>query len=482
MTSNGRVARLTALALATGTLVAANASGATAADSNTKNVFDAVGGGSVIHLALNLPVAVNGITSITQDLVVTGSHVQTASFTAKGAAITQSFLGANGNIPVVSPLLAKTHIAEFGKPQPADDNVLPANPLISGSALSLVSKALNPDVDNALPIAHSSSSVTNLAIDPAGNLTAVLDSLVASLTTTLTGVIGTTPAGTAAAPVAGVTTTVTGLLDTVSAALPAALPANATQAVKDAVAQVSAALNALPALLATSLKAKTADTSLLSIGTVLSDQKITRNAGVVTSTATNQLLGIKLLGGLISVGSVTSEATASLGSAVKSAQASGHRDLLNFNLDNLLTIDVTGALETALGGSLVPAEVKAAVNQALASVTGLLQSALGTTLETGKSSQSTSADKATSSRSAASIRVQPNAAAAPLIELSLAPATATVSKVLAQQAIAPTVTTVAAKPQLPRTGANLPLTGVVATSLVGLAMVARRRRSAHLGA
>src|SRR5262249_6697318 len=102
MTSNGRVARLTALALATGTLVAAGAgtAGATATD---KTIYTASGGGSVIRLTVNLPVAVPGIgNTLTQDLVITGSNVRTGD---AAAAVTHSILGANGNVPVVSGLL-----------------------------------------------------------------------------------------------------------------------------------------------------------------------------------------------------------------------------------------------------------------------------------------------------------------------------------------------------------------------------------------
>jgi LPXTG-motif cell wall-anchored protein len=55
---------------------------------------------------------------------------------------------------------------------------------------------------------------------------------------------------------------------------------------------------------------------------------------------------------------------------------------------------------------------------------------------------------------------------------------------LVAQSITPAtpVKTIAPPKSLPRTGANLPLTAGIATSLMGLAFVARRRRLAHVSA
>lgn len=477
--SNGRAARFTALALATGTLVAAGASSASAATVK-KDVFNATGGGSVIHLELNLPVALPTVgTQIMQDLVLTGSTVRTSSFTAPAAGVTTAVLGGQGNVPVVSAALAKTLTAEYGKPNPAPFGTLPANPLISGGVLQLVSETANPDA--AGQVAHSLSSVANLKIDGAGNLQAVLDALTTQLTSVLTGVVGTLPTGAPAQAVSGVTSTVTDLVGGVVTQLNDATN-GAAQPVKDAVDNVITQLNALPQLLAEQIKLKTADASLLKIGLVQSEQTVSRTAGTVTSTATNKLVGISALGGLITVDGMTSSATSTLGSSVSDADAKGTSSVLHVNVADLLTADVTGALTAALGGDAVPAQVKDTVNGALATITSTLSSALGTTL-TGPTAQAPtkSADKASATVDAAHLRIQPVGFAKPLVDLALVPATSTVTKVGAQQVTPPTVvtppTTVKA---LPRTGANLPLTGAIATGLVGLALVARRRRQAHL--
>src|SRR6185369_377051 len=109
MTSTGRVARLTALALATGTLVAAGA-GTAGATSTQKTDFTASGGGSVIHLTVNLPAQLGdalkplGVPmTLTQDIVLTGGAIRTSDVKA----VATSTLGANGNVVALSGLLDK---------------------------------------------------------------------------------------------------------------------------------------------------------------------------------------------------------------------------------------------------------------------------------------------------------------------------------------------------------------------------------------
>ena len=483
MTSNGRVARLTALALATGTLVAAG-SGSALAATETKNVFNAAGGGSVLHLEINLPAAIPGVTDATgklaQDLVMTGSNVRTSSFTTPAAAVTKSILGANGNIPVVSQALEKSLTATYGTANPAAIGTFPANPLISGGVLQLAAETANPDA--AGTVAHSLSSVANLRVDGVGSLDAVLAALTGQLTTVLNGVVGTLPTGAPAQQVAGVTQTVTSLVGSVVTQLNTATN-GAAQPVKDAVDAVIAQLNSLPTLLAQQIKLKTADTSLLSVGLIESEQTVSRTADVVTSTATNKLTGISAIGGLVTVEGMTSSATAALGNSVTDASAEGTSSILKVNVGDLLTVDVTGSLTAALGGSAVPAAVKDAVNSALATITGVLNSALGATL-TGPIAGTPvkTADKSSSSVSAAHLRIQPVGFAKPLVDVALVPATAEVAKVVAQNVTKPVVikNTPATVTALPRTG-GAPLAAGLAVSLMGLAMVARRRRLSHVG-
>ena len=163
MTSNGRVARLTALALATGTLVAANATGASAA-TTTQDSFTAgnAAGAGIIHLELNLPVALPGIGSkLTQDLVVVNSATRSGS---APAAIASAVLGQNGNVPLVSNLLAGSSNATLASPNGETRSGLPilGNTLGLAGVLNLTSKVSNPNVDGT--IAHSLSSVAEFKL------------------------------------------------------------------------------------------------------------------------------------------------------------------------------------------------------------------------------------------------------------------------------------------------------------------------------
>ena len=85
MTSTGRVARLTALALATGTLVAT--AGTASAATSTTTVTDKIqglGNGQVVHLRIALPVA----------LPVVGQIIDQYISTTDGTVTTVSNLGA----------------------------------------------------------------------------------------------------------------------------------------------------------------------------------------------------------------------------------------------------------------------------------------------------------------------------------------------------------------------------------------------------
>lgn len=496
MTSYGRVARLTALALATGTLVAAGAGSAGAANT-TKTTYTATGGGSVLRLTVNLPVALPNIgNTLTQDLVLTGSNARTGD---AAAAITSSILGANGNVPLVSGLLDKSVQAEYGKPQPAAINTWPDTGVlgITGKLLSLESKAGNPNVDGT--VAHSLSTVSDLRIEGAGNLDAVLSALTAQLQTVLNQALGSLGStGSTAGATGTLTTTVGTVLDTLVSQVNAITQnaiAGQTQQVADAIKAATQAVldqvNLLPSKLQAQLKAATTDTSLLHIGLIQSEQTVTRAAGTVTSDSAQKLVGVSVLGGLVTVDGLTSAATASLGDGLtKATQDVGRNAVLKVNVGpDLLTAEVTNGLTAALGGSALPTEVVTAVNGALDQITSLLNTVLGATLNPTKvGTNVATADKASSSVNAAELVVNPALPGVgalfpkPLVDIQFVPSAAEVVK--AQSTIHPAVITPAkagsAPHALAQTGAELPLTGAVAAALMGLAAVARRRRAGGL--
>lgn len=491
MTSTGRVARLTALALATGTLVAAGA-GTAGASSTQKTDFTATGGGDVLTLTVNLPVAIPGVgDTITTNLVSTGSTLRTADVKA----VTTSALGTGSKPELLASLLDNSITAEYGKAQPAAQNLFPAalSQLgISGDLLSLTSKASNPLVDGT--VAQSVSKVAELRVGDLANLNAVLNALVSQLTAAFDTALGTlnlTSSQAAALgidpqalPTSTVTSTLTGLVNQITAA---------TGTDNTAVNTLVQQLNNLPAtlsnLLTSTLKSKltaaAADPSLLHVGEIISKQDLTRQAGVVRSTSSETLTDISALGGLITVKALKSSATAALGNGV--AEATPMAD----DTDGIASVHVEGILDATLGKDLgidltstaLPADVVTAVNGALAQITDLLSGLLQPVLTSGQTSRTVTADRVSAAASAATFTVNPGGLfAKPLLSLALAPSNAEVVK--ANSAVLPTVTTPAAAHSTPvfaPTGANFALTAPIAISLMGLAAVARRRRLAHLG-
>ncbi len=505
MTSTGRVARLTALALATGTLVAAGA-GTAGAVNTQKTDFTASGGGSVIRLTINMPAQLADVLktaglpqTLTQDLVLTGGTIRTNDVKA----IATSTLGANGNVVALSGLLNKSVTAEYGKPAPAPFTVLPqqlkdglAGFGIHAKALELNSVANNPTVDGE--VSHSLSTVANLTVDGTGVLDKILELLNVQIAAVLSTALGTQSASQTEA-IGGVTTTVgntvTGLLGQVTDALDeasAGATGPTTDEVQAAIADVIDQLDALPGLLSGKIKSAAADTSLLKVGLIESEQTVKRAAGVVTSTSSNKLIGVSALGGLVTVDGLTSQASAKLGNGISKATADkGQNALLKVNVKDLLSLEVTNGLQAALGSPVLPAAVVTAVNGALAQITTLLNSVLGATLtQTAVGEQIETPDHAASSVSAARLVVNPTLPGVgavfgtkPLLDIQFVPAAADVvkanSSVPPQRTTRPATTT--AQPVMARTGANFALTGPIAISLMGLALVARRRRLAHQG-
>jgi hypothetical protein len=492
MTSNGRVARLTALALATGTLVAANATGASAA-SATQDAFTAgnAAGNGIIHLVLNLPVSLPGIGSkLTQDLVVTKSATRSG---LAPAALASAVLGQNGNVPLVSNLLAGSSDATLANPNGVTKSGLPilGNTLGLAGVLNLTSKVTNPNVDGVT--SHSLSSVADFKLDGANVLSSVLQPVLDQVNS----VLGSLKVDSASGTVTPVTSTVTGLVNTVLSQIDAATSnasAPVTAEVKAALNQVTTLLTGLLSNIKLNLNSLNLNSSLLDIGLIKSEQTVTRAAGTVTSTVHNQLADISVLGGLVGLKALTSTATAAvdkLGNPVGPAKTdTGNANLLQANISDVLVATVTSQIQAILGGSVgsaVPADLLTTINGALSQVTNLTTDLLGVSFKPASAFANPTVkthNKNTQEASAAVLTVDPlKSAAAPLLQIAFAPAAASV--VRAEGVSNPTVvppTTVKTDPALPRTGANLPLTGVIATGLVGLAMVARRRRNAHLGA
>jgi hypothetical protein len=251
-----------------------------------------------------------------------------------------------------------------------------------------------------------------------------------------------------------------------------------SDATRNAVATLTGTINALLADLNAQVLNISASDTLLDVGLVESSQQVTRKAGTVTSQVSNKLVGVDLLGGLVTVEGIESKALASLGNGGASA-ADANATVLRAKVGDLVSLEVADTLRAQLGGTLgqaIPADVVNTVNGALAQVTTLLASTLG--LQDPSQSQiseTSTADEATAKASAAVLVLNPPALnlAAPLLRIGFVPAEASVK---AQSVTSTPVTPTTVPVALPRTGGEEAL-AAVALSLIGGALVIRRRRA-----
>ena len=393
--SKGQIARFTALAVATGTLVATGVGPAAAADlTTTERFYDATGAGQVLRITLNLPAAVPGLLpqKVVQDIVLTSGAARTGK---APAAVGGAFIGKDGSVALLQSLLDGRSESSMDKQGvPFSLASIPANPLgLTGGLLTATSTVGDPNVDG--PVSSNSSSIASLSLKGGGVLDAVLAPLQDALEQALGAAVPTAGStGTPASPVAPVTGTVTDVLGTVLDTLDGVTndaTAPVSDAVRAAVAQLTTAINDLLADLTGEITAMSATDSLLDVKLIEATQQVTRTGQTVTSQATNNLVGIEVLGGLIDVSGIQSSAVASLGNGVTSSAATAQ--VLKAQVGDLLSVTLTDKLEALLGGqagALIPAEVLAQVNAALAQVTGLLADTLGLQVSQAKSSRTAS--------------------------------------------------------------------------------------------
>ena len=486
MTSNGRVARLTALALATGTLVAAGAGSAAAATTSTAtNQIQGLGNGSVVHLHVALPYALPAVGQIIDQYISTTDGTVTTVTSAGAKAV--GTIG-KGQVPVLSDLLAGQALSELtGKH--SDSVALVDQDNLAGLGLTLKALAAKSNVANpnlSGVIAHSESTVAAVKLGQL-NLANLLgaNKSAANPVSTLTGTLGTV-LGTVDSTTQTATNTITGVVNTAVSTLNQATndqTAPVTAPVKQAVATVTTALQDLVATIEAAINGLTEGTSLIDLGIMKSDQTISRTGKAVTSTVHNELAGLSLLGGLVSVDALQSTASATAGGKPGTASVLHTPGVLTVHVADALTLKIGKTIElTGTLGNALPAALQDTVNSTLATVLGLLRDTLGLDFQPGSAVESVAKDgtSAATTVSAAKLVLNPPVIAGllpkgeKLLTVEMVGAQAAVGDKLVSQAAATPVVV----HSLPRTGANLPLTATVATGLMGLAFVARRRRLA----
>jgi hypothetical protein len=472
--AHGHLARFTALAIATGTLVAVGAAPASAAPA-PETQMTASGTGSALKITINLPAALAGTplgSKIEQTISLTDGTVSTVS---GPLASTTAVLG-KGSTPVLSDLLNRSTTAVLtGEREQSSAGYTVDQGGVKLSVLPLASKVADPAQDGVL--AHSSSGVARVAIGGLAlpELAAVTLPVAQVIDTAVGTVEGTT--GTVGATVNDAIATLNGA--TGGAAAPVTAPVQA--AIDEAVATLTDTLTNLTGTVDLLASA----TDVITLDAVISDQAISRKGTAVTSTVNNAVKNVNVLNGLVKISAVESTATAVAGGTPGSGSATTKAPVLDVSLaGGALTalLDETGLNVGGTVGDALPAELEGTVNGALDTVNGLLAEAIGLDVQIGKGATSVSPDgtSAAAAVSATTVTVNPPVivsllpAGQDFVKLELVSANAAAGSQIIPLAVQ--VQPAAAPVNLPRTGGEEAL-AALAITMIGGALVIRRRRA-----
>lgn len=468
---NSRGARLTALALATGTLVVAGTSQAGAAPLPVPDVFGGSAQGTAIHIEINLPQPVNlpllgDITSLVQDIsFVEGNTAK--GITPTTTSVAKAVLG-NGNVVALSDVLDLA-VESSLQGQMSDSKAILAQDLgLLKIGVGEITSSVAPDTATSALTSASTSSLLSLDIGLAGlpDLPVAAD---------LTGVIETLndTVDSAQGSVNSAVTDALSVLDGVADGA-AAPVVEQVEAVKE---QLTTLLDSLQQTIGN----LSADTSLVSLGLLKSTENITRAGSMVTAKATSEVGGLSILGDLVTVEAVKTESVSSANGTKGAAAADTLTTILGLKVADVLDLKLTSSgLEGTVLGNALPDAAKDAVQDVIEAVNGVLATA-GVQIVNGQTESVVDPNGkfARSSSEGVGIVVNPLKAAKPLVAVQLVPAGTAVNadfKTAPNAPLPPKVDT-PTNTTHPRTGAELPLFAVLGTGLAGVALVARRRRT-----
>ncbi len=472
---NSRGARLTALALATGTLVVAGTGSAGANPVAVPTVFGGTARGTAIHLEINLPQAIpanvpvlGGVTTLIQDISFTEGN------TAKGVApqatsVAKAVLG-NGNVVLLSDVLGKSVVSSLDGKSSANDSILAQDLGLLKVGVGQITSSVAPDTATSALTSSSSSSLASLKVGLAGlpalPVKADINEVVGTLNNTVDGAQSALGAA------------VQNALDTLDETTQ-----GATAEVTAQVAAVKQQLTDLFDSLQQTIGNLSADTDLVRLSLLESTEHITRAGSMVTAKATSSVGGLDILGGLVHVDAVKTESVSSANGAKGAAAADTLTTILGLKVADVLDLKLTAnGLEGTVLGNALPGEAKDAIQNVIGQVNGVLALA-GVQIINGQTTKSVdpSGKFASSSSEGVGISVNPLKAAKPLVLVQLVPAGTAVNadtakKDVPNKPLPPKVST-PEKGTHPHTGANLPLLAVVGSGLMGTALIARRRRT-----
>jgi hypothetical protein len=535
----GRTVRLSALALATGTVVVAATTGANASTSASTSVsYAGTTGSSNVSLNLTLP--------LTSDLAPTlGTFFTTAGLTNP--------FGSDGTISL--SLLNETGALQHDATG-AISPIATSTGAVAGGTLGSLITSLQAD----LPIAINQTVTASLANPGTHTSSQALGEVTNELPATVQGLIGLSLPGVSESTVRSpqVTSGTSSIANVDLAKIADALPAGTLAPLESALSTVlteetslfgtatgdlgpalQAQVKMLPSPLNTELSTAIADGTTLATElnseipaalTALEDGSVVSLDGLTTthstttsgtteiSTVTNKLAGLSILGGLVKLdgfsNSLTTEAGGTAGTAKVIAQpnlvtaSAGTSNELSAAVGQAVVLEGTIAdLLNAATGDLA-STVLGELSTGLKTLTSTLNSTLavaGIQIEPDAVLKNVVAKDGTAAQAALSglqIIVNPlaglptstslartstaKAAAAttpPLLDINIGALSAT----SAAGVVTPTTTTTTATPTTPVkrlafTGADLPLTAGIASLLViGGAYTARRRRNGHAG-
>ncbi len=466
---NSRGARLTALALATGTLVVAGTGTAGANPVAVPAVFGGTAQGTAIHLEINLPQAipanvpvVGGIQSLVQDISFTQGDTSKAP--AKVTSVAKAVLG-NGNVVLLSDVLGKKVTSSLDGTQSANDAILAQDLGLIKVGVGQITSSVAPDSATTGLTSSSSSSLMELHVGLAGLDLPVkdqLDSVVNTLNDTVDTANGTVNQALSSA---------FQVLDSVAD--------GAADPVVQQVEAVKQQLDTLVKALQQVIGGLTADTDLVSLNLLKSTENITRTGAMVTAKATSGVGGLDILGGLVHLDAVKTESVSSANGAKGAAAADTLTTILGLKVSNVLDLKLTSnGLEGTVLGNQLPDAAKDAIQTVISTVNGILATA-GVQIINGKTDSEVDPNGqfARSSSEGVGIVVNPLHAAKPLVLAQFVPAGTAVNaaQVKNPKVLTPRVTPPDQNKTMPRTGAELPLFAVFGTGLAAAAVVRRRR-------
>jgi len=467
---NSRGARLTALALATGTLVVAATAPAGADAVPVPDVFGGRAQGTAIHLEINLPAPVNlpvlgNVTQIIQDISFTEGNTA-KGVSPKATSVAKAVLG-NGNVVVLSDVLGKSVVSSLDGKTSANDSILAQDLGLLKVGVGQITSSVAPDTATSALTSTSTSSLASLRVGLAGLPELPLKADLQQVVTQLNGTVDEAQG------------TLTGAVNDAIAVLDATTQGAAApvvQQVEAVKAQLTTLLDALQGTLAN----LSADTDLVRLSLLESSETITRAGAMVTAKATSGVGGLDILGGLVHLDAVKTESFSSANGSKGAAAADTLTTILGLKVADVLDLKLTSkGLEGTVLGNALPAEAQNAVQTVISQVNGVLALA-GVQIVNGKTDKSVDPNGqfASSSSEGVGIVVNPLKAAKPLVKVQLVPAGTAVNAAIAPRAVTPPkVVTPGTKTPLARTGGELSLLAVIGTGLVGAALVSRRRRT-----